>query len=215
MRKSRQYLSLPVVTLEEGKEIGRIRGLVINPQAGEIAALIVQRGHIFPEQKVIPYPRVVSVGNNALTIQKASSAERLASLPQILNLVKENVQLKGSRIITEEGTSLGHVVEYLVDPATGKIEAFEVTASPAASLWKGKAYLPASEVRTIGKDVLVVRQGAEENLQQNEGKLSEGVKNLKNTTNRFIEKARKLQSKMQGEENDQEQPPPNNDKPDS
>ena len=84
MRKSRQYLSLPVVTLEEGKEIGRIRGLVINPQAGEIAALIVQRGHIFPEQKVIPYPRVVSVGNNALTIQKASSAERLASLPQIL-----------------------------------------------------------------------------------------------------------------------------------
>jgi len=214
MRKSRQYLSLPVVTLEEGKEIGRIRGLVVNPQAGEIAALIVQRGHIFPEQKVIPYPRVVSVGNNALTIQKASSAERLASLPQILNLVKENVQLKGSRVITEEGTALGHVVEYLVDPATGKIEAFEVTASPAASLWKGKAYLPASEVRTIGKDVLVVRQGAEENLQQSEGKLSEGVKSLKNTTNRFLEKARKLQSKMQGEEEDnKEQPPPKDDQP--
>ncbi|HAF17290.1 MAG TPA: hypothetical protein DCG84_03030, partial [Peptococcaceae bacterium] len=117
--------------------------------------------------------------------------------------------------ITEEGTSLGHVVEYLVDPATGKIEAFEVTASPAASLWKGKAYLPASEVRTIGKDVLVVRQGAEENLQHNEGKLSEGVKNLKNTTNRFLEKARKLQSKMQGEEDDQEQPPPKDDEPTS
>ncbi|HHW29142.1 MAG TPA: photosystem reaction center subunit H [Syntrophomonadaceae bacterium] len=215
MRKSRQYLSLPVVTLEEGKEIGRIRGLVVNPQAGEIAALIVQRGHIFPEQKVIPYPRVVSVGNNALTIQKASSAERLASLPQILNLVKENVQLKGSRVITEEGTALGHVAEYLVDPATGKIEAFEVTASPAASLWKGKAFLPASEVRTIGKDVLVVRQGAEENLKQSEGKLSEGVKNLKNTTNRFLEKARKLQSKMQGEEDDQEQPPPKDDEPTS
>ena len=108
MRKSRQYLSLPVVTLEEGKEIGRIRGLVVNPQAGEIAALIVQRGHIFPEQKVIPYPRVVSVGNNALTIQKASSAERLASLPQILNL-KRKCPAKGSRIITEEGASLGHI----------------------------------------------------------------------------------------------------------
>ncbi len=214
MRKSRQYLSLPVFTLEEGKEIGRIRGLVVNPQAGEIAALIVQRGHIFPEQKVIPYPRVVSVGNNALTVQKASSAERLASLPQILNLVKENVQLKGSRIITEGGTALGHVVEYLVDPETGKIEAFEVTASPAASLFKGKAFLPASEVRTIGKDVLVVRQGAEENLQQNEGKLSEGVKSIKNTTNRFIEKARQLQSKMQGEEEDKEEPsPPKDDTP--
>lgn len=208
MRKSRQFLSLPVVTLEEGKEIGRIRGLVVNPESGNIAALLVQRGSIFPEQKVIPYPRVVSVGNNALTVQKASSAERLASLPQILNLVKENVQLKGSRVITEEGTALGHVVEYLVDPATGKIEAFEISGNLAENLWKGKAFLPAEEVRTIGKDVLVVRQGAENTLKKSESKLAEGVKSIKDTTNRVVNKARQLQSKMQGDEPQEEELPP-------
>ncbi|HBI27104.1 MAG TPA: photosystem reaction center subunit H, partial [Peptococcaceae bacterium] len=55
MRKSRQFISLPVVTLEEGKEIGHVRSLVVNPLSGEVAALLIQRGHIFPEQKVIPY----------------------------------------------------------------------------------------------------------------------------------------------------------------
>ncbi|HHY29674.1 MAG TPA: photosystem reaction center subunit H [Syntrophaceticus sp.] len=200
MRRSRQFLSLPVITLEEGKQIGRIRGLVVNHQTGEVAALLVQRGNIFREQKVIPYPRVVSVGNSALTIQKASSAERIASLPQILTLVKDNIQLKGSRVITENGTALGHVVEYMIDPATGKIKAFEISGNPAESLWKGKSFLPADEVRTIGKDVLVVRQGAEETLKRDDGKLAEGVKNIKDTTNRFVNKARQLHSKMQGDE---------------
>lgn len=210
MRRSRQYLSLPVVTLEEGKEIGRVRGLVVNHHSGEIAALLVQRGSIFREQKVIPYPRVVSVGNSALTIQKSSSAERLTSLPQILNLVKENVQLKGSRVITEGGTALGHVAEYLVNPETGKIEAFEISGTPAESLFKGRAFLPAEEVRTIGKDVLVVRRGAEETLKRFEGKLAEGVKGIKETTNRFVNKARRLHDKMEGEEPEITGPQENN-----
>ncbi|HBI27105.1 MAG TPA: photosystem reaction center subunit H, partial [Peptococcaceae bacterium] len=154
-------------------------------------------------QKVIPYSRVVSVGNNALTVQKASNAERLASLPQILTLVKEDVQLKGSRVITETGKALGNVVEYLIDPVTGKIKAFEISAGSAQSLWKSKASLPADQVRTIGKDVLVVLQGAEEELQLNDGKLTEGVKSIKNSTNRFVNKARRLQNKMQGEETEE------------
>jgi hypothetical protein len=66
--------------------------------------------------------------------------------------------------------------------------------------WKGKSFLPADEVRTIGKDVLVVRQGAEETLKRDDGKLAEGVKNIKDTTNRFVNKARQLHSKMQGDE---------------
>lgn len=194
MRKSRQFLSLPVVSLEEGKEIGRIRGLVINPQTAEVAALIVQRSGLFAEQKVIPYPRVTSVGNNALTIQKVANAEKLTSLPQIVNLIKEQVQLRGARIITEGGTALGYVEEFLVAPETGKIMAFEVSGRFKEGFLKGKATLPAKEVRTIGKDVLVVRNGAEATLTWSEGKLTETVKNLKESTARLVQKVRHSQT---------------------
>ncbi len=194
MRKGRQFLSLPVVSLEEGKKIGRIRGLVINPQTAEVAALLVQQSGLFSEQKVIPYPRVVSVGNNALTIQKGASAERLTSLPQILNLVKERVQLRGARVITEGGTALGYVEEFFVDPDTGKITAFEVSRRFGEALLKGRTVLPAQEVRTIGKDILVVRKGAEAALERSEGKLTETVKSLKENTARLVQKARQLRT---------------------
>lgn len=202
MTRSRQILSLPVVTLDEGKEIGRVRGLIIDPQNVEVAALFVQRSSFFAEQKVIPYSRVVSVGNNALTIQKAASAEKLTGLPQILNLVKEGVQVRGARVITEGGTALGYVEEFIIDPQTGKITALEISGNFAENLFKGKATLPAQEVRTIGKDVLVVRNGAEEMLERSEGKLLERVKNIKESTNRFVKKARQLHN--QNKENEEE-----------
>ncbi|MGB9791471.1 MAG: PRC-barrel domain-containing protein [Thermacetogeniaceae bacterium] len=189
MRKSRDFLSLPVVSLEEGREIGRVRSLVINPSTGEVAALMVQSRGLFGEQKAIPYQRVVSAGSNALTVQKASSAEKLASLPQILNLIKEAVHLKGARVITEGGTVLGVVEEFLIDPATGKIAALEIAGRLNDKILKRRAILPASEVRTIGRDVVVVHNGAEEALTPGESPLAEGIKNLKEGANRILRKA--------------------------
>jgi uncharacterized protein YrrD len=192
MRKSQQFKSLAVISLDEGREIGRIRDLVINPQTSEVAAIIVQRRGLFGEQKVIPYTRVVSVGNNALTVQKMANAERITSLPQILGLVKEDVRLKGVRVISESGVALGHVEEFYVDTATGKITAFEVGGAPGEGLMKGRAVLPAREVRTIGKDILIVRNGAEESLTRSESKLAESMKSLKDGTNRLVQKVREI-----------------------
>lgn len=189
MRKSRDFLSLPVVSLEEGKEIGRVRSLVINPNTGEVAALMVQSGGIFGEQKAIPYQRVVSAGNNALTVQKASSAEKLTSLPQILNLIRDAVHLKGARVITEGGTALGVVEEFLIDPATGKIAALEIGGKFNDKILKRRALLPAAEVRTIGKDVVVVHNGAEQALTPGESPLAEGMRNVKEGANRILRKA--------------------------
>jgi uncharacterized protein YrrD len=192
MLKSRQFKSLSVISLDEGREIGHIRDLVINPQTSEVAAIIVQRRGLFGEQKVIPYSRVVSVGNNALTVQKMANAERLTSLPQIMGLVKEEARLRGVRVISEGGAAFGRVDEFYVDAATGKIIAFEVSGAPGDGILKGKATLPAGEVRTIGKDILIVRNGAEESLTRSEGKLAGGMKNLKDSTSRLVQKVRDI-----------------------
>jgi hypothetical protein len=43
-------------------------------------------------------------------------------------------------------------------------------------------------------------QEAEQELQLNDGKIAEGIRGIKDTTNRFVNKARQLHNKMQGEE---------------
>ncbi len=198
MLKSQQFKSLAVISLDEGREIGHIRSLVINPQTSEVAAIVVQRRGLFGEQKVIPYSRVVSVGNNALTIQKMTNAERLTSLPQILGLVKEDVRLKGVRVISEGGAALGYVEEFYVDTETGKITAFEVGGAPGDGFLKGKATLPAGEVRTIGKDILIVRNGAEVSLTRGENRWTGSMKSLKESTGRLVQKVRDIH--LPGEE---------------
>jgi uncharacterized protein YrrD len=208
MRKSQQFKSLAVISLDEGREIGRIRDLVINPQASEVAAIIVQRRGLFGEQKVIPYSRVVSVGNNALTVQKIASAERITSLPQILNLIKEDVRLKGVRVISEGGAALGYVDEFFVDTETGKITAYEVSGLPGEGFLKTRGMLPAGEVRTIGKDILIVRNGAEQNLTISEGKIAGSMKNLKQSTNRLVQKVLDLQDREQAEQPPEAPPGP-------
>ena len=51
MRKSQQFKSLAVISLDEGREIGHVRDLVINPQTSEVVAIIVQRRGLFGSRR--------------------------------------------------------------------------------------------------------------------------------------------------------------------
>jgi hypothetical protein len=97
------------------------------------------------------------------------------------------------------------VEEFYVDTTTGKITAFEVSGAPGEGFLKGKAILPAGEVRTIGKDILIVRNGAEESLTRSESKLAESMKSLKDGTNRLVQKVRDIH--LQGEEREEPSEP--------
>jgi sporulation protein YlmC with PRC-barrel domain len=107
-------------------------------------------------------------------------------------------------VISEGGAALGHVEEFYVDTATGKITAFEVSGAPGEGFLKGKAVLPAEEVRTIGKDILIVRNGAEESLTRSESRLAESMKSLKDGTNRLVQKVRDIH--IPGEEKEPSEP---------
>ncbi len=185
MRRSRSFLSLAGVSLEEGREIGRIKGLVIDPQTVSVAALLVQGGGIFAEQRFIPYQRVVSAGTSAVTVQKAASAERFSSLPQIAHLLKEGVQVRGARVVTEDGNLLGYVEEYHLDPETGKITTLEISKGRGNHLFRGSALLPAAAIRTLGRDVVVVHNNAPELLCWSEAKIRLHLRGLKEATARL------------------------------
>ncbi|MEW6447812.1 MAG: PRC-barrel domain-containing protein [Bacillota bacterium] len=172
MRKSKELLGLPVVSLEEGVRAGRVTGLVINPAEKAVAALLVEKGGFRREQKFVPFPQVYSVGANAVTLQRVQHAEKGASLPEILRLFKERVTIIGSKVVAENGTILGTVTEYLVDTSTGMINALEIAPTKPAVI-QGVALLDSSFMRTIGKEIVVVSDTAGESLSIIDGGLRE------------------------------------------
>ncbi|MDD3654114.1 MAG: PRC-barrel domain-containing protein [Desulfotomaculaceae bacterium] len=182
MKKSKQLLSLPVISLEEGQHIGIVKGLVIDPTNKLLAALIIEQKGWFKEQRFIPYNKVHSVGSDAITIEKGSCVEKGGALSEIVKLLKEKVNIIGSKIVAENGTVLGYVDEYYIDLTTGTIAGLEFSGNLIDSVFKGRAFLDNSYIRTFGRVVTIITNEGIENIFKLEGGLQETLKNFKEST---------------------------------
>lgn len=186
MRKSRKFISLPIISLEEGQKIGVIKDIIIDPIRKELAAILVEQRGWFKEQKIIPYSKVRSAGVDAITVEKSSSVDKAANFPGIMGLINDKIALIGARVITETGVIIGQVDEFWVDELSGKLIALDITGNLFNSILKGTGQLSVEHIRTIGPDVLVACEGAETLLTNLDGGLQDRVKNLKDITSQLF-----------------------------
>lgn len=182
MKPSRKYLSLPIISLQEGQQIGYVKSLILNASTKSLAAIVVDTKGFFKDQRIIPYSRVVSVGEDAITIDKESHVEKTSSLPELLDLVKERLTIIGTKMVTETGKTLGIADEYYIDPTTGKITQIEISGGKIEGFLSGKAFISAECITTIGHDVIITQKGSEDSLTVANKGLNDSFKNLMHST---------------------------------
>lgn len=182
LKPSRKFISLPIVSLSEGQHIGYVKSLVIDANTKSLAALVVDLKGFFKDQRIIPYNKVISVGDDAITIDKGAHVEKSASLPEILTLIKEKLSIIGTRVITQNGKTLGVAEEYYIDPETGRITQIQISGGKLEGLLNGKALLQAEYISTIGHDVIVTEKGSEAHLVTADKGLSDSFKSLVHST---------------------------------
>ena len=187
MRKSKRFEAMPVISLEEGQQIGIVKGLIVDPVERKVAALIIEQKGWFKEQRFIPYHKIKSVGSDAITIEKSTGVERASGLPDIVKLLREKVVILGAKIMADNGTVLGFVDEYYVNLSTGTIAGLEFSGNLLNGMIKGRAFIDIAYVRTLGKEVVVVTSACLDNIFKLEGGLQETVKNLRESTGHFWE----------------------------
>ena len=190
MRKSKRFASMPVFSLEEGLHIGSVKEIVVSPNDKRVAALIIEQKGWFREQRFIPYHKVYSVGDDAVTIEKTSGVQRATGLPDIVKLLKDKIKVIGAKIVTENGNLLGFIDEYYVEIETGNITGLEFSGNLINNVIKGRAFLDISFVRTIGREIVIVNNEAPENVFKLDGGLQETFKNMRETTGHLWESTR-------------------------
>ncbi|MGB9903258.1 MAG: PRC-barrel domain-containing protein [Desulfotomaculales bacterium] len=181
MRKSKQLLNLPVFSLEEGRQIGKVKGLVVDPAKKAVVALVTEEKSWPREQKFIPFHLLHSVGDDAVTVERSSTLQKGASLPEIARLARDKLEVLGTRIVLENGTILGHVDEFYIDLETGEIVGLEFSAGVLSSVMQGRAYLDASFIRTLGKQVTVCTDECLNHLVKLEGGVGDTIRTVKTT----------------------------------
>jgi uncharacterized protein YrrD len=199
---SKKFLSLPIISLKEGQQIGFVRNLVIDPKSRAVAALIVDPKGFFKEQRIIPFNRVVSIGENAITVSTESQVEKATNLPDILELLKEKTAIIGIKIITTNGKTLGLVDEFYINAEDGSIACLDFSGGKIEGLFNGRMRIKANEILTMGTDVIVVAKDCVERIEALNKGLNQNVKTIIQTASgKAAEKKHKISNSWRNRKN--------------
>lgn len=154
MKKSVEIVGLPIISIIDGIEIGKVKSLVINPEKGSVDFLTIEHEDWQVSVKAIPFKRVVGIGEYAVTIESEGSVIDLNEIPIANSLVNKKIKITNTKVMTRKGQLLGEVLEYYVDDESGNLlgTLLNVSGSEVA--------LASDSVLTYGKDIIIVEEDA-------------------------------------------------------
>ena len=161
MKRSRDIIGLPVVDLKEGKSLGRVQQLIVNPLTRKVDALEVgERAFLQTKTEVILYEKIRSIGNDVVTVLELEAVEQNRQSAKREQPLKR--QLIGTHVITIDGTLAGNVGDYSFNPHDGMLaEIFLITEKPRSYI-----AFPISMVERFGQDFIIVKANYTDEVKQ-------------------------------------------------
>ena len=174
MKKSREIIGSPVISISDGIQIGSIKGLVVNPSQKTVEFLLLDEKNWEKELKGVPFLSAEAVGEYAVTVQDKNAVVDVLKVGVLREMIQRDVEVVGTKVVTKKGRYLGDVTEYSFDPETGRIDTFyfQREGGPESSI-------KAENVITIGKEILVVEEELGNTLSSHQKELSEKEKEQK------------------------------------
>lgn len=155
VRRLTSLLGLPVLDAG-GRRLGRVRDVVLSACGRRVAALVVEPGRWLRPGRVVDWPAVVAVGDGAVVV--ASAPRPLA--PGEGGVGPAWQQVAGRPLYSSGGADLGHLADAWVDPASGAITGYQVSAGLVDDLLSGQTVLPGPAPLVTGPEALILGDGA-------------------------------------------------------
>jgi sporulation protein YlmC with PRC-barrel domain len=150
---------LPVITMAEGKQIGKVDDLVVDPERKAVSWLRLHSGGMLGGERLwVSTDAVHGVGEHAVTINAEADARAPADAPEALALVKAKREIIGNKVMTENGERVGEVRGYEFNPETFVLTSLSIP--PSMGLAGDTLMIAGDKVLTIGEDVIVVANAA-------------------------------------------------------
>lgn len=150
MKKGMDILGLPVFSILQGQEIGKVKRFVVNPDEGAVAALVIEDGKWYMGAKLLPMSAIIAIGEFAVTVERAENILEVRELPGIERLLEADIQVTGTNVLTNTGRILGKVIEIIVDE-TGKIGVCEIEENNGEI-----SQISSDKILTYGKQVMII-----------------------------------------------------------
>lgn len=165
MKKTKAILGLPIISISTAENVGKVNNLIVNGQDGTIDYILVETGQKTINSLVISTRDIIGVGEYAATIDNEGVMIDISSVPDAIDLLQKNVQIKNTDILTKKGNLIGRSGDFFVD------EDFSISGLEFLS-GEGKSddikIILRKDVITFGKNLIVVEEDVEENILESE-----------------------------------------------
>lgn len=147
---------IAIVSVKDGEKVGTVDELVFNPETRRVLALRLGRTGLFGSSRdIILMHDVDTIGRDAVMIpnrdavRPESEARDLQGRPGLK-------QLGNLRVVTEDGTYVGNLTTVHIDQKTGEMSQIDVGSGQLIGVFRKSVEIPASEIVSMGGDVVIV-----------------------------------------------------------
>ena len=162
MKKSKEIIGLPIISISDGTEVGKVKTVIINAEKGAIDYVVVDSGIQILSAKVIPTEYVLGIGEYALTIENEDAINDISKIPAAIDLLQKNIQVKGTKVLTKKGRLLGEIGDFYINEEDNcSIIGLEYIADITQ---KNIRLIPRDSIVTFGKTLVVVKEDVESTL---------------------------------------------------
>ena len=158
MKNSTQIIGLPIISITDGTEVGKVKTLVVNPDKGTVDFLTIDHEDWQVSVKAIPFKKIIGIGEYAVTVDNVGAVIDLNEIPIANQLVNKKIKIIHTKVMTRKGQLLGEVTEYYIDDDNGQI------IGAAVKMKEEEAILPANTVLTFGRDFIIVGEETEQSF---------------------------------------------------
>jgi uncharacterized protein YrrD len=153
-KKLRKIERLEVVTLAEGRQLGRPADILVDPAQHRVAAIVLSFGPVAETSVIVPAEDIPSFESDTLAVGSLAALKVAAHDEAALQLLTRGLRLKGRPVLSAQGEQLGRIRAALVD-ARGVVTEYRVRKGVLGYLRPALRVDPAG-LRTSGGEMAVV-----------------------------------------------------------
>lgn len=149
IRKSKDFLNLPIISCHEGITVGTTVKFLINATEKKVSSIIVSDDEYYKGVKLLPVNLILGVGNDALVINKSSNIVPYTNIATAEDLLKEQIDIISSVVINNHGIKEGIVEEFEIDDEYNIVNVIINKNSNLVSI-------PIGKVKVFGKKLTII-----------------------------------------------------------
>ncbi len=167
MREISSIVGVPVISVAEGIELGRVREVVIDLAQGAVMGIIIEREAV---EHGVWSDDVSVIGPDAIMLADQSKVQPLTEMPQLMERRRGSLE-RPTQVLTASGTKVGILADIFIDPQSRQVVRYEISGGPLRDLTDGTLSFATISGMVHGRDIVVIPDEAIAELPEQVGGL--------------------------------------------